>query len=73
MVKFTILIGGNYLFNYIAQSNYRSFLKNNNEKKKFASLIVRISRALQIRSWLIKEDVGWYVTANFAGKLFDSV
>ena len=40
MVKFTILIGQNYLFNYVAQSNYctieifnRSFLKNNIEKK----------------------------------------
>ena len=40
MVKSTILIGRNYLFNYIAQSNYstieifnRSFLKNNIETK----------------------------------------
>ena len=40
MIKSTILIGRNYLFNYIAQSNYwiieifnRSFLKNNIETK----------------------------------------
>ena len=40
MIKSTILIGRNYLFNYIAQSNYciieivnHSFLKNNIEKK----------------------------------------
>ena len=40
MVKSTILIGRNYLFNYIAQSNYctieifnRSFLKNNIQTK----------------------------------------
>ena len=45
MVKFTILIGRNYLFHYTAQSNYctiqifnHSFLKNNIEKKTFASL-----------------------------------
>ena len=49
MVKSTILIGRNYLFNYIAQSNYctieifnGSFLKNNIEKKdscKFDKII----------------------------------
>ena len=49
VVKFTILIGRNYLFKYIAQSNYciieifnRSFLKNNIEKKdswKFDKII----------------------------------
>ena len=49
MVKSTILIGRNYLFNYIAQSNYctieifnRSFLKNNIETKdgcKFDKII----------------------------------
>ena len=40
MIKSTILIGRNYLFNYIAQSNYYiieifnpSFLKNNIETK----------------------------------------
>ena len=40
MIKSTILIGRNYLFNYIAQCNYsiieifnRSFSKNNIEKK----------------------------------------
>ena len=40
MIKSTILIGRNYLFNYIAQSNYyiieifnQSFLKNNIETK----------------------------------------
>ena len=40
MVKFTILIGRNYLFNCAAQSNYctieisnRSFLKNNIEER----------------------------------------
>ena len=49
MVKSTILIGWNYLFDYIAQSNYciieifyRSFLKNNIETKdswKFDKII----------------------------------
>ena len=49
MIKSTILIGRNYLFNYIAQSNYciieifnRSFLKNNIETKdgcKFDKII----------------------------------
>ena len=44
MVKFTILIGRNYLFDYIAKSNYctieifnHSFLKNNIEKRTVAS------------------------------------
>ena len=63
MVKFTILIGRNYLFDYIAQSNYctieifnHSFLKNNIEKRTVASLInlkkkiARISQGLQIRA-----------------------
>ena len=46
MVKYTILIGRNYLFDYIAKSNYctieifnHSFLKNNIEKRTVASLI----------------------------------
>ena len=46
VIKYTILIGRNWLFNYIAQSNYciieivnHSFLKNNIEKKTVASLI----------------------------------
>ena len=49
MMKFTFLIPGNYLFIYIAQSNYciieifnRSFLKNNIETKdgcKFDKII----------------------------------
>ena len=49
VIKSTILIGRNYLFNYIAQSNYciieifnRSFLKNNIETKdgcKFDKII----------------------------------
>ena len=63
MVKFTILIGRNYLFDYIAKSNYctieifnHSFLKNNIEKRTVASLInlkkkiARISQGLQIRA-----------------------
>ena len=49
MIKFTIPIGQNYLFDFIAQSNYctieifnRSYLKNNIEKKsscKFDKII----------------------------------
>ena len=49
VIKSTILTGRNYLFNYIAQSNYciieifnRSFLKNNIETKdgcKFDKII----------------------------------
>ena len=49
MIKSTILTGQNYLFNYIAQSNYciaeifnRSFLKDNIETKdgcKFDKII----------------------------------
>ena len=46
VVKSTILIGRNYLFNYIAQSDCctieifnRSFLKNNIEKKAVARFI----------------------------------
>ena len=52
MVKFTILIGQNYLFNCVAQRNYctieifnRSFLKNNIEKRdscKFDKVIKEI-------------------------------
>ena len=62
MIKSFILIGRNYLLNYIAQSNYciieilnRSFLKNNIETKdgcKFDKIIrlVRILIGLQIRA-----------------------
>ena len=52
MIKSTILIDRNYLFNYIAQSNYciieifkRSFLKNNIESKdgsKFDKIVREI-------------------------------
>ena len=88
MIKFTIPIGQNYLFDFIAQSNYctieifnRSYLKNNIEKKsscKFDKIISEnlweLHQACKYEHQIvIKEDVGWYGTANFAGTLFDSV